>query len=62
MGRAIGVRESILIGGEKKFNDMKKKDFVWLKVILLIILILVLVVFSAILDKWVYLLIFSKMK
>lgn len=41
---------------------MKKKDFVWLKVILLIILILVLVVFSAILDKWVYLFIFSKMK
>ena len=30
---------------------MKKKDFVWLKVILLIILILVLVVFSAVLDK-----------
>jgi hypothetical protein len=41
---------------------MKKKDFVWLKVILLIILILVLVVFFAVLDKWVYLLIFSKMK
>lgn len=41
---------------------MKKKDFVWLKVILLIILILVLVVFSAVLDKWAYSLIFSKMK